>query len=109
MLSTHSQSLLSPGIGDIIFKMLNNGSLSPYFVVENKDGSLGVSIEYQESDDGSTWSTIVGTSVAISPGQSNAQIVISLKRHIALFALGNVQVDVHVARFRNGVVSSLDS
>jgi len=108
MLSTHSQSMLAPGIGDRILDVMNLDPLGPYFIVENKDSSLGATIEYVESDDGSTWATIAGTSTTIPPGQSNPQIVNSTKRHIALFAQGNVLLDVHVARFRNGIVSILN-
>jgi hypothetical protein len=58
-------------------------------------------IEYQESDNGTTWSTIVGTAVSIPPRESNGQVVLSNKAQIALFAQGNVQVEFHVARNYN--------
>jgi len=108
MLNPNSQSLLAPGIGVRIIQVHNNDSISPYFVVENKDTGLSAAIEYVESDDGSTWATIVGTSKSIPPGQSDGQIVVSNKRLVALFAQGNVLLDVHVVRFRNGQVTVLD-
>ena len=108
MISTHSQSLDAPGIGDRILQIFNNTSIPPYCVVENKDASLSASIEYMESDDGTTWATIVGTSKSIPPGQSDGQVVLTNKRLIALFAQGNVLLDVHVVRFNNGPVTRID-
>lgn len=108
MLDPRSQSMAAPGIGSIILQVRNNASLSPYFVVENKDSSLSAAIEYQESDDGNTWSTVVGTSKSIPPGQSDGQSVTSTKRLLALFAQGDVLLDVHVIRNYNGVVAVID-
>lgn len=102
MLKSQSMSRLAPGVGDRIIIMQNDSSIAPYAVVENKDTGLSAAIEYQESDDGTTWSTIVGTSQSISPGQSNGQIVTSSRRQIALFAQGNVLLDIHVVRNYNG-------
>ena len=105
MLDVKPQSIPAPGIGARILTIFNNASLPPYIVVENKDASLSAAIEYQESDDDSTWSTIVGTSKSISPGQSDGQVVTSAKRQIALFAQGNVLLDVHPVRHYNGLNS----
>ena len=90
MLNPNSQSLQAPGIGARILQVHNNDSLPPYMVVENKDRT-----------------GIVGTSKSIPPGQSDGQIVQTNKRLIALFAQGNVLLDVHVVRYRNGQIVDL--
>lgn len=107
MLRVEPQSIQAPGIGDRILIVPNNSSIPPYFVVENKDGSLSAAIQYEESDDGVTWTQIVGTSASIPPGQSDGQIVTSSRRQIALFAQGNVLLDVSAVRQFNGLNSTL--
>lgn len=108
MLKVQGQVLGAPGIGSRILQFMNDSSLSPILVVENLDSSLSAAISYEESDDGSTWSTIVGTSKSISPGQSDAQIILSNRRKIALFAQGNVNLQINVIRQYNGDSSILD-
>jgi len=103
MLKVESLDILAPAIADRILQVFNMATIPPYIVVENRSDSLTASIEYQESNDGSTWTTIVGTSQFISPQQANGQIVVSTKAYIALFASGNAPLNVHVARQYNVV------
>ena len=108
MLKTEGQNLLAPGVGERILFFHNDSSIAPHVFVENKDDTNSAAISYEESDDGASWATIVGTSKSIPPGQSDGQIVVATKRRIALFAQGNVRLDVHVARLYNGDNSDLD-
>ena len=101
MLKTNSFGIKSDGAGARAVIFRNDSSIPPYVIVENKDLALAVSIEYQESDDGVTWTVITGTSAAINAGLSNGQIVQSSRRLLALFSLGAVDLDVHVIKNQN--------
>jgi hypothetical protein len=85
-----------------VFYMNNSLDLAPYVVVENLDDVASATIKYQESDDGSTWTDIAGTPATINPGKANGQIVVTSRRLISLFAGGNVDLLVTVARQVNG-------
>jgi len=104
---SYTQSMIAPGVGARILRV-DNAEIPPYFLIENKDASLGVAIHYEESYDGTTWAQIVGTSVSINPGQSNGQLVSSSARYIALFAQGtDVRIDVGVDRQLNGLITEI--
>ena len=108
MLKTQSQNIAAPPVEAIVLQLRNNASLRPYIIVENKDTLIGLAIKYRESDDGSTWTDIVGTSVNLNPLTSDGQIVQSNKPFIALSAQGDVNMDVHVVRNYNNVLLNLD-
>ena len=92
----------APGIGDRILKYRNLTGSPAYVGIENKDGSNSASIEYQESNDDTTWSTLVGTPKTINPGAIDGQIVVSSSVYIALFAHGNVSLNLIVVRPQSG-------
>jgi len=108
MLQTNFLGIQAPAIGDRILLIKNDASIFPNITVHNRDGSASAAIEYQESDDGVTWSTVVGTPKSVPPGQSDGQIVQSNRRTLALFAQGNVWLDVSVVRQYNATVISAE-
>ena len=109
MLSQKSESYTAPSIQARVAEFLNNGDLSPYVVVENLGTSASVSIQYQESDNGSDWSPIDNTSRSINPEKSDGQVVVSNKRLIAVAASGGQRIRVSVIRQVNGPVTDLGS
>jgi hypothetical protein len=98
--------LTAPAVAERILKIANDSSTELMVLVENR-GVNSASIEYQESDDGSTWSTIVGTSVFVDPNAANRQLVVSSRKHVALYANGNVLLLVHVGRQYNNPVQPI--
>jgi hypothetical protein len=102
MLKSEGQTLLAPGIGNRILFFKNYSAIPVYVIVENLDDALSAAIHYESSNDGTTWSTIVGTSKSIPPNQSDGQIIQSSSRDLALFAQGNVQLLITVIRVHNG-------
>ena len=97
-------------IGAEVLKFRNNSPNNPSVTIRNNDPTISLSIEWRDSDDGTTWTTISGTSATITPGNSDTQLVNSTKRLIALFAVCNVSLDYHVARQYNlsGALIDLD-
>jgi hypothetical protein len=92
---------LAPAVATEIFEFRNDGDIPPYIVVENT-GPNAVALKYEESDDGVTWSDITGTPVAINPGDSDAQVVVSSRSRIACHAGGNSNLNVKLVRQANG-------
>lgn len=107
MQSIKSASFTAPSVSARVVQFDNNGNLAPYCVVENKDDANGIALNYQESDDGSTWAPIADTYATVNPGASNGQSVVSTKRFIALFAGGNAVFDFSVNRQLNGSPANL--
>ena len=101
MLVPSSLPLNSLGTASRILTVRNDAALPLYFVVQNMDDTLGVTIEYQESSDGNTFTTIVGTSKSIDPGLSDGQIVTSNAIYIALQTTGAVLLQVGVVKKYN--------
>lgn len=107
MLSRKQAVYVTPAIADRVFRFENDSSTPPVVTVENLDGAVSVSIKYQESDDGTTWTDIVGTSATINPNSGNVQSVVSTRRLIALNAGNTVRINVEVARQLNGSPADL--
>ena len=107
MLSTKVGVYTAPSFAQRVVEFYNSLDLAPYVTVENPDAIASSPIKFQESDDGSTWADIAATPATVNPGQSNAQIVVTSRRLIALFAGGNVKLLVTVARQINGAPASL--
>lgn len=108
MFKNQEDSRLAPGLGARIL-LIKNPVLNPIFVgLMNRDDTNSAAIEYHETFDGTTWNTIVGTSKTVNPGQADAQLVSSSGRYIALFAQGNVLLDIHVTRIDLGDNLTLD-
>ena len=105
MLSIKHESFLAPAIQARVLELNANGDLPPYVVVENIGTSASVAIVWQESDDGSTWTDIGGTTKSINPSKSDGQVIVTTKRKIALSAGGGMRLLVAVARQVNGPVS----
>ena len=104
MIKVESQVMLAPGIGDRIMK-LPFSTIPPYIVVEHMGDSGSVSMHYEETDDGSSWTVVPGTTVVLDPGESSGQIVSATKRQLALFASGNNNIHVTMVRQQNGVTT----
>lgn len=102
MLSSKTAVYTAQSVAGRVFQMMNSLDLAPYIVVENTDGLASCPIRYEESDDGSTWTPISGTAANVNPGKSDGQIVVTSRRLIALFAGGNVKIQVSVVRQVNG-------
>ena len=107
MLKTESMDLAAPAIADRILTFFRNSTIPPYAVVENLSDSLSCAIEWQESNDNSTWTAVVGSSQTINPKQANGQIVNSNNVYLALFASGNVPLNVHVVRQHNALAQPI--
>lgn len=101
MIVTKTLGVLAPGIGSRVIVFYNDASIEPYVLVENKGDSLSAGIEIQESDNGTSWTTVLGSTRSIMPGQSAGQTVLSSKRLLAIFAQGNTSIEVSVARNYN--------
>jgi hypothetical protein len=97
MLKFVSLSLTAPGAGSQVM-LFRNDAKSIYCAVENKDEAISATVKYQESSDGTTWSDITGTTATISPGQVNGQIVTSVAPYLALYAQGDVLIEVGLLR-----------
>lgn len=107
MLKIEPMSLQAPAIGENILQVNNNSTIPLYAVVENLSETNSCGVEWKESDDATTWTTIVGSSQTINPEQAGGQIVNSSRRLVALFAQGNVPLLVHVVRQYNGLVQPI--
>lgn len=107
MQSIKEATYLAPAIAARVVQFNNDGDLQPYVVVENTGSSASAAIRFQESDNGSTWSDISNTAATVLPGESNAQIIVSTKAKLALFAAGNVPISVMVVKQVNGAPSDL--
>lgn len=107
MLALHTAIYDAPAIADRVVEFRNTGDLAPYVVVENLDGAASCAIRYQESDDGSTWTDIAGTTQTVNPGESNGQIVVSARARIALHAGGNVSISFGLVRQVDGAPVNL--
>jgi hypothetical protein len=105
--SNKSAVYTAPAVSKIVVQFDNNGALPAYCVVENLDAANGVTLKYQESDDGTTWSDIAGTNASVAPGASDGQKVTSVRRYIALFAGGNALMEFSVQRQINGSPANL--
>jgi len=92
----------APAIAGVVAQFANSGDLPPYCVVENLDGVASAAIKYQESDDGTTWTDIAGTTATVNPGASDGQRVVASRARIALHAGGNVQIVFSVTRQVDG-------
>jgi len=107
MLVLHEAVYDAPAVADRIVEFRNSGDLPPYCKVENLDGAASAAIRYQESDDGTTWADIAGTTATVTPGESDGQIVVSSRARIALHAGGNVQVQFGLVRQVDGAPGNL--
>ena len=107
MLSRKSAVYLAPAIAKRVVQFGNNGDASPNCTVENLDPLASCAVRYQESDDGQNWNDIANTTATVNPGQVNVQAVQSIRRLIALFAGGNVEVTFAVDRTVNGAPTDL--
>ena len=97
----------APPTGARILTITKAGfSLDPYIIIENKDEILSANIHYEESNDQNVWQTVPGSTVEVEPGRSNGQIVSTNMAFIALYAQGNVDIEVTVVRQHNGDVAS---
>lgn len=92
----------APAIAGRVTQFANSGDLPPYCVVENLDDIASVAIKYQESDDGTTWTDIAGTTSQANPGESDGQIVTASRARIALHVGGNVKIVFSVSRQVDG-------
>lgn len=101
-------SIQGSALGDNILQFLNNGSLPAVVTVENKSTTTSVAIEYQDTDDSTTYSTITGTNATVVAGGSNQQIVSSVRRKIALNTVGDVPLEVTIDRTINFNGSTID-
>lgn len=99
----------APAIAARVLEFAASGDLPPYCVVENLDGTSSVAVKYQESDDGTTWTDLAGTTVSINPGESDGQIVTASRARIALHVGGNVQIQFSVTRQVDGAPLNLGS
>jgi len=106
MLRLDSQSLNAPGVGARILIIRNDASIAPTVKIQNRDTLVSAAISYEEGN-GTTWSTVSGSQVSVGPGLSDGQTVVSSERFIALFAQGNVDLEVHVTRQYNGPVTEI--
>lgn len=106
MLSTKTELYQAPSLQQRQVFWDNNGTLT-VLVVENKGSANSIAIVVQESDDGSTYSDLSGTSKSIAPGKSETLVIISTKRKLALAAQGNESMLVSVQRTINGTVKDL--
>ncbi len=107
MFKVESIPLQAPAITDVILQLYNVSTIPPYLVVENLSATLSVGIIWKESDDGTTWTDVVGSSQSINPLQASGQIVVSNKRLLALFAQGNVPLLVSVVRQNNAIIQPI--
>jgi hypothetical protein len=108
MFKTQQDCKLAPGIGARIMIFANDTITPPYVVVENKDALNSAAIQYQETFDGSTWSTIVGSSKMIDPGAADGQTVTSSAKTLALYAQGNVLLNIQITRRYSGENTTLN-
>ena len=107
MISQKSESYLAPSVQARVMELNNNGDVPPTIIIENIGTAASASIVIEESDDGTTWTPLAGTTKAINPGKSCSQIITSVKRKLALSAGGNVRLLVTVIRQVNGPVNDL--
>lgn len=109
MLSQKTAVYTTPAVADGVVQFANDGDHAPVVTLENLDGAQSVSIKYQESDDGTTWTDIAGTTVVVNPGTLDVQEIVSTRRLIRLHAGNNVQVLFQVQRAIAGAPTSLGS
>jgi len=102
VLSTKSAVYQAPAIAQRVVEFANAGDLPSYCVVENLDPSASAPIRYQESDDGTTWTDIAGTTATVNPGESDGRQVVASRARIALHAGGNVKLKFSVTRQVDG-------
>lgn len=93
-------------LGGRVVEFFNDGALPPTCLVENLDPAISATIKYQEADL-SSWADISGTTVVITPGTSDQQIVVSTRRKIALHVTGAVKISFTLLRSREQSPSSL--
>lgn len=99
----------TPAVADGVVQFANDGAHAPVVTVENLDGAQSLSMKYQESDDGATWTDIAGTNVTVNPGEVDVQEVVSTRRLIRLHGGNDVQIVVKVDRVIAGSPTSLGS
>lgn len=97
----------APAIAARVLEFANGGNLPPYCVVENLSSTTSAPVKYQESDDGTTWTDIPGTTVTVNPGESDGQIVTASRARIALHVGGNLQIIFGVTRQVDGAPLNL--
>ena len=109
MHSLKSAVYVAPVVAAIVTEFYNSSDVPPYVVVENLDGAVSVPIKFQESDDGTTWTDIAGTTATVNPGDSDAQSIVTSRARVALHAGGNASILVSVNRTINGSPNNLGS
>ena len=102
MVILKSLNMLAPGVAANILSVRNDGSIPVYAIVENLDTTSGLTVKWKETNDGVTFTDIIGSTVLINPVNSNGQIVPSNARTLVLEAQGNVRIDVHIVKNING-------
>ena len=107
MQSRKTELVQAPALQTRVLFFDNMGDTPPASTVENKGTSNSVALVYQESDDGQNWTDILGATVSIAPGKSDARFVVSTKRKLALAAQGNEPILVSIDRTINGTVTDL--
>lgn len=109
MHSTKTAVYTAPAVAARVVEFYNSADLPPYVVVENLDAGVSVPIKFQESDDGTNWTDIAGTTKTVGPSQSVSTEVVTSKARIALHAGGNASILVTVGRTVNGAPTNLGS
>jgi len=107
--STKSAVYTAPAVADRVTEFQNSADLPPYVSVENLDSSVSVPIKFQESDDGTNWTDIAGTTNTVGPSDSVGVVVVATRAKIALHAGGNARILVSVHRTINGAPINLGS
>lgn len=109
MLNVKSAVYAAPAIAGRVVRFRNDGDSGPVCTVENLSPTSSAPIKYQESDNGSTWTDIAGTTATVNPGESNVQTVVASRAFIALNVGGNLNILFHCARVVNGSPDDLGS
>ncbi len=109
MISTQVAVYTTPAVADRVVQFNNDGAHAPVVTIENLDVGQSLSLKYQESDDGSTWTDIAGTTVVVNPGEVDVQEIVSTRRLIALNAGNNVQIQLQLQRVIAGAPTNLGS
>lgn len=106
MLKTETLTVLSTGLGGRVLIFNNDGVIPPHVIIQNLDDTSSAAIQYQESQDGSTFTNLTGTNVTINPRNSNGQIITSSQRYIAVHSVGAVNLEISVIRKRNEILNN---
>lgn len=107
MRSTKNAMYLLPSLSGNVVEFLNDGNEAPVVTIEHIDTGASAAVSIMESNDGTTWTTVSGTTASISPGQSRTFVPTSAMRRLAVRGSGNVKVLVTVGKQVNGSPTDL--